>query len=145
LSRAGLVEAATRGIYRLGPAGRAIAADVSGWREAEARLAPWRGRWVAAATGGLPRSDRKLLRTRSRALSMLGMRELENGLYIRPDNFSGGVAAVRARLAGLGLERQAAVFGVDDLDDDRQRAAMALWETDALEETYRQDVARLDA
>lgn len=145
LSRAGLVEAATRGVYRLGPAGRAIAADVSGWREAEARLTPWQGRWVAAATGGLPRSDRKLLRTRSRALSMLGMRELENGLYIRPDNFSGGVAAVRVRLAGLGLEREAAVFALDDLDGDRQRAAMALWETDALEQTYRQGVARLDA
>lgn len=52
---------------------------------------------------------------------------------------------MRARLAGLGLEREAAVFGVDDLDRDRQRAAMALWETDALEETYRQSEARLDA
>jgi len=145
LSQAGLIEAAARGVYRLGPAGRAIAADISGWREAEARLVPWQGRWVAAATGGLPRSDRKLLRTRGRALSMLGMRELENGLYLRPDNFSGGVAAVRARLAGLGLEREAAVFALDELDGGRQRRAMALWAADALEETYRQGTARLDA
>ena len=145
LSRAGLVEAAARGVYRLGPAGRAIAADVSGWREAEARLVPWRGRWVAAATGGLPRSDRKALRARGRALSMLGMRELEDGLHIRPDNFSGGVAAVRDRLAGLGLERQAAVFGADSFDAKRHERAMSLWRTEALVNAYRQGVGRLDA
>lgn len=144
LSRAGLVEAAARGIYRLGPAGKAIAADVGGWRDAEKRLAPWRGRWVAAATGGLPRSDRKLLRARGRALSMLGMRALEGGLFIRPDNFAGGVAAVRARLAGLGLESGAPVFAIDDLDRGRQAAAMALWRADEAGESYRQAVARLD-
>jgi len=145
LSRAGLVETATRGVYRLGPAGRAIAADVAGWRDAEKRLAPWRGRWVAAATGGLPRSDRKALRARGRALSMLGMRELENGLYIRPDNFSGGVAVVRDRLAGLGLEHGAAVFAIDDLDPGRQAVAMALWRADAGGEDYDHAAARLDA
>jgi hypothetical protein len=127
LSRAGLVEAAERGLYRLGPAGSAIAADVGGWRDVESRLVPWRGRWVAAATGGLPRSDRRSLRIRTRALSMLGMRELEHGLFLRPDNLSGGVAGVRARLAGLGLEEGAAVFAIDDLDAARQAAAMALW------------------
>jgi phenylacetic acid degradation operon negative regulatory protein len=127
LSRAGLVEAAERGLYRLGPAGSAIAADVGGWRDVESRLVPWRGRWVAAATGGLPRSDRRSLRIRTRALSMLGMRELDHGLFLRPDNLSGGVAGVRARLAGLGLEEGAAVFAIDDLDAARQAAAMALW------------------
>lgn len=144
LSRAGLVEAAARGVYRLGPAGRALAADVTGWREAEARLAPWRGRWVAAVTGGLPRSDRTALRARGRALSMLGMRELENGLYIRPDNFAGGVAAVRDRLAGLGLEAEAAVFAIDDLDGERQAAAMELWQARPLEEDYRSGRMLLD-
>ena len=145
LSRADLVETPTRGVYRLGPAGRAVAADIAGWREAEARLRPWEGRWVAAATGGLPRSDRKVLRTRGRALSMLGMRELDNGLYIRPDNFAGGVAAVRDRLAGLGLERQAAVFGADSFDAKRHERAMSLWRTEALVNAYRQGVGRLDA
>jgi phenylacetic acid degradation operon negative regulatory protein len=58
---------------------------------------------------------------------MLGMRELEHGLFLRPDNLSGGVAGVRARLAGLGLEEGAAVFAIDDLDAARQAAAMALW------------------
>jgi len=145
LSRARLVEAAERGVYRLGPQGRAIAAAIAGWREAEARLVPWGGGWVAAATGGLPRSDRKVLRARSRALSMLGMRELDNGLFVRPDNFVGGVATVRERLAGLGLEPEAAVFRADGLDPARQARAMALWRAEGLADAYRQGARRLDA
>ena len=144
LARAGLVEAAARGLYRLGPAGRAVAADIAGWRDAESRLTPWRGRWVAAATGGLPRSDRKLLRARGRALSLLGMRELENGLHLRPDNLAGGIEGVRGRLYDLGLERQAAVFAAGDFDAARTAAAMALWRAQALEDNYREGVARLD-
>jgi phenylacetic acid degradation operon negative regulatory protein len=144
LTRAGLIEAEARGLYRLGPAGRAIAADIAGWREAESRLVPWRGRWVAAATGGLPRSDRRILRARERALSMLGMRELENGLYVRPDNLAGGIAAVRRRLHDLGLEKQAAVFAAGDLDPAREAAARELWASQRLEAGYREGVARLD-
>ena len=145
LSQARLVEAAGRGLYRLGPAGRAIAADIAGWRGVEERLMPWDGRWVAASTGGLPRSDRKLLRARNRALSMLGMHELDNGLFVRPDNFVGGVDAVRQRLDGLGLERGAAVFRADGFDGARQKRAMRLWDTAALIESYRRETARLEA
>ena len=142
LSRPGLVEAAERGLYRLGPAGLAIAADVGGWRDVESRLVPWQGRWVAAATGGLSRSDRRSSRIRARALSMLGMRELEHGLFLRPDNLSGGVAAVRVRLAGLGLEEGAAIFAIDDLDAARQKAAMALWNRGG--DDYVEAASRLD-
>lgn len=145
LSRARLVETAERGLYRLGPAGRAIAADVAGWRGVEGRQVPWDGRWVAAATGGLARSDRKVLRVRDRALSMLGMRELESGLFIRPDNVGGGVDAVRQRLAGLGLEPEAVVFRADGFDPGRQARAMRLWETEALDDAYRREAARLAA
>lgn len=145
LSQAGLIEASERGVYRLGPGWREIASEVAGWRTAEDRLVPWDGRWIAAATGGLPRSDRKVLRARHRALSMLGMRELDNGLFIRPDNLVGGVDAVRERLAGLGLERAAAVFRADGFDDARQKRSMNLWDADALVRAYRRDAERLEA
>lgn len=145
LSRARLVEAAGRGVYRLGSQGRAIAAAIAGWRGTEARLVPWSGRWVAASTGGLPRSDRRALRARQRALSMLGMRELDNGLFLRPDNLVGGPATVRGRLAGLGLGAEAAVFGLDDLDAARQARAMALWRGDGPADSYRAGAERLEA
>lgn len=144
LSQARLVEAAGRGLYRLGPAGRAIAADIAGWRGVEERLVPWDG-CCGGLDGRPPRSDRKLLRARNRALSMLGMRELDNGLFVRPDNFVGGVDAVRQRLDGLGLERGAAVFRADGFDGARQKRAMRLWDTAALIESYRRETARLEA
>lgn len=145
LSQAKLIEPSERGVYRLGPGWREIASDVAGWRTAEDRLVPWDGRWVAVATGGLPRSNRKVLRARHRALSMLGMRELDYGLFIRPDNRVGGVDAVRKRLVGLGLERQAAVFRADQFDSARQTRSMTLWAGDALVLTYREDAERLEA
>ncbi|MGD9865000.1 MAG: PaaX family transcriptional regulator C-terminal domain-containing protein [Pseudodonghicola sp.] len=144
LAQAERVEAVERGLYRLGPKGRQLGADVAAWRQAEDRLTGWTGGWVAAATGGLPRSDRKVLRTRERALSMLGMRELGSGLFLRPDNFRGGVAAVRDRLTGLGLSSEAAVFGASDFDARRQARALRLWQDTEAAETYREDVAQLD-
>lgn len=143
LVQEGLVEQAGRGLYTLGENWRKIAFDVAGWRAVEARLVPWQGHWVVAVTAGLPRSDRKALRTRQRALTMLGMRDLGHGIFIRPDNLVGGVAAVRARLVSLGLERQTPVFRADDFDAPRQNKAMTLWNIDDLAAAYQRDMARL--
>lgn len=143
LVQEGLVEPAGRGLYQLGENWRRIATDVAGWRSVEARLVDWQGRWVVAVTSGLPRSDRKILRTRQRALSMLGMRDLGHGLFIRPDNLVGGVEGVRARLVSLGLERKAAVFQAAEFDATRQKKAMSLWHIDDLAALYRRDTARL--
>lgn len=144
LTQADLVEIVERGAYRLGPDWRRIGEDIAAWRTIEERLAPWTGQWIAVSTGGLPRSDRKVLRARARALSMLGMRELDHGLYIRPDNFVGGVGAVRDRLTGLGLGEDAAVFRAVDFDQLRQKRAIGLWESEVLAAGYRDGVARLD-
>lgn len=144
LTQEGLIGPAGRGLYRLGENWRQIASDVAGWRFVETRLVDWQGHWVVAVTGGLPRSDRKLLRARQRALSMLGMRDLGHGLFIRPDNLVGGVEGVRARLVSLGLERKAAVFRADDFDTARQKKAMTLWNTDDLVAAYRHDRAQLE-
>ncbi|WP_252806638.1 PaaX family transcriptional regulator C-terminal domain-containing protein [Rhizobium sp. L1K21] len=128
LAQRDLIEAVERGVYSLGPAGKRLGRDVAGWVRAEARLRPWNGQWIAAATGGLPRSDRKRLRSRERALSMLGMRELAQGLFIRPDNLIDDVAKVEKRLLGLGLDEQAIVFAISDLGQGWREAASSLWE-----------------
>jgi len=145
LARAGLVETVERGAYRLGPEGRELGADVAAWRSAEDRLTSWSGEWIAVATGGLPRSNRKALRARERALDMLGLRELEAGLYLRPDNFLGGVDTLRRRLAGLGLCADAAVFRASALDAGREARARGLWRDLGPAESYAEAGARLDA
>ena len=141
---AGLIEAVGRGAYRLGPNASSLAADVAGWRQAQQHLRPWRGDWIAVHTGGLARGDRAAQHGRRRALGMLGMRELDPGLHLRPDNLLGGVDAVRDRLHALGLEPQAAVFVARGFNAEREQRARLLWDADALSHGYRQTRQQLD-
>lgn len=102
------------------------------------------GSWIAVATGGLPRSDRKILRARDRALSLLGFRQLDKGLYIRPNNLQGGINGVRKRLLNLGLGKEAIIFKADDFDDQRQKKAWALWSDMQLATHYKEMSAQLN-
>ncbi|HQY29394.1 MAG TPA: PaaX family transcriptional regulator C-terminal domain-containing protein [Burkholderiaceae bacterium] len=144
LSAAGRVKAIGRGEYRLGPSAERLAADVATWRGAEGRVRDWNGSWIAVHVGDLGRSDRVALRARDRALGLLGLRELDRGLFVRPDNLGGGVAVARERLTKLGLEPEAAVFVARDLDAARERRAAALWDGPALSRAYRETRARLE-
>jgi phenylacetic acid degradation operon negative regulatory protein len=144
LAAAGLVESAERGSYRLGARGAALAAEVGGWRSAEERVRPWSGQLVAVHVAGLARSDRPALRTRTRAFALLGLRELERDLFVRPDNLVGGVASVRERLHRLGVEDQALVFLAAELDPAREKKARRLWDGRALGKLYRQKREKLE-
>jgi phenylacetic acid degradation operon negative regulatory protein len=144
LAAGGLVEPVERGAYRLGRRASTLAADVAAWRDANARTREWNGEWIAVHVGALGRSDRPALRARSRALGLLGLRELDRGLHVRPDNLAGGVDAVRERLTRLGLERDAAVFRASGFDAGRERRARSLWDGKALARGYRMASARLE-
>jgi len=144
LASAGLVEAAGRGSYRLGPNSAGLAADVATWRSAERRVHAWSGGWVAVHRGNLARSDRVALRASDRALALVGLRELERGLCVRPDNLVGGVSLVRDRLQTLGLHAHAAVFLVSQLDEEREAHARTLWDGKRLTKNYRQTRQRIE-
>ena len=143
LASEGKIESRGRGAYGLGPAAQTTASEVTHWHEAEQRLQDWTGAYICIHTGALGRSDRKALRQRERALTMLGLRELERGLYLRPDNLSGGVSEVRRRLTSLGLEVEAAIFIAHDFDPQRQQRIADLWDCDALNALYRNQQQRL--
>lgn len=144
LSAAGMIEAAGRGAYRIGPNAADVADDVRTWRSVESRARKWSGQWLAVHCGALGRSDRVALRGRDRALSLLGFRELERGLFVRPDNLVGGVAAVRERLRRLGVGDEAAVFLAHDLDPIRDARARTLWDGKALTKLYIQSHKKLE-
>ncbi|MDP1650864.1 MAG: PaaX family transcriptional regulator C-terminal domain-containing protein [Rubrivivax sp.] len=144
LAAAGLIEAASRGAYALGPKAACLAADVASWRRVEQRVGVWNGGWIAVHVGALGRSQRAALRTRDRALDLLGLREFERGLHLRPDNLGGGVAAVRARLLKLGLAPAALVFVARDFDPAREQRARSLWDGSALTQRYRETSRHLD-
>jgi phenylacetic acid degradation operon negative regulatory protein len=144
LAAAGMIEAAGRGAYRLGSQATDLAEDVRGWRSVEARLGHWSGAWLVAHCAGLGRTDRTQLQRRERALELLGFRELERELFIRPDNLAGGPDKVRERLLKLGLEAEAAVFLGAQFDAEREQRARALWDGAALNRGYRQTREKLD-
>ncbi|HWK66466.1 MAG TPA: PaaX family transcriptional regulator C-terminal domain-containing protein [Rhizobiaceae bacterium] len=144
LASVALIDAVGRGRYRLGPGGMALAEEVSTWRSAEEKMRPWDGGWIVVVTGGLPRNDRAALRMRDRALGMLGLREMDAGLFIRPDNLAGGAAALRTRLQALGVGEDAPVFRAVDFDSGRERGARMLWAADDLAHVYRDWLGRID-
>ena len=134
LAATGMIEGVERGLYRLGHKATALAGEVRTWRSAEARTRAWNGSFVAVHVGGLGRTDRAALRTRERAFELLGFRELETDLFVRPDNLVGGVAGVRERLARLGVD--ALVFLASELDPARDARARGLWDGKALTRGY---------
>lgn len=136
LSAEGMIESVGRGIYRLSASANQLAADVATWRTASQRVRPWQGGHVTVHCGALGRSDRAALRHRDRALQMLGLRELERGLFVRPDNLQGDLGQLRHRLYTLGLEREASVFIAGQFDTERERRIQQLWSGEALDQTY---------
>jgi phenylacetic acid degradation operon negative regulatory protein len=144
LSSQGLIEAADRGAYRLTDAAGDLAREVAGWRSAEESVRAWHGAYVAVHSSPLGRTDRTALKRRARALSMLGFAELDRGFHVRPDNLDGGVEGIRARLYGLGLEREAAVFVASHFSADVEARARALWDGKALTLSYKKLRAQLE-
>jgi phenylacetic acid degradation operon negative regulatory protein len=134
-----------RGRYRLAPAAAALSKELRNWRRLEDRLRVWRGDWVAVQ--GL-RSGRGAGRRRhERALAVLGLRPLEPGLDVRPDNLRGGVPEFRrnfAALAGDGVPASI-VYGVHGFDPASDQRARNLWNVDALVADYRESTERLAA
>jgi phenylacetic acid degradation operon negative regulatory protein len=133
----GAVASPARGTYELGEHARDLSRQVMGWRRLSERTTDWDGSWVGAHTGHLTRTDRPALRKRTRALRLVGFRELAEGLNLRPNNLRGGVEEVRAISRRLGLESTAIVSRLDQLSEGDDRRARALWNTESLVAGYR--------
>lgn len=144
LVEADLARRDARGCYRLGPRAAAVQARVASWRRLHEHLAEWNGDWVAVHRTRRPSGSTRAAHRRSaRALRLLGFRELEAGLEIRPDNLAGGIEAVREQLRTLGLESGALVAGLRDLDPVTDRRARRLWDAQELCDGYAESQRRL--
>ncbi len=132
----GSVEADERGQYRLGGHTEAVRQQVVSWRRIQDRLCTWQGGWVGVHTGSVRPDRGRPGRRHVQALRLLGFSEFDRALEIRPDNLAGGVAAMRAQLAELGLDPAARVFALSELDSAGQEQAMGLWDIEGLLESY---------
>ncbi|OMZ25581.1 PaaX family transcriptional regulator C-terminal domain-containing protein [Burkholderia pseudomallei] len=144
LAAESLVEGAERGSYRLGPSAVELSEELTAWRTVESRLRRWSGAYLMVSCISLGRVDRTALARRERALEMFGFREWDKSLYVRPDNIAGNVDSVRRRLTKLGVEPAAAVFVAMGFDAPQEARIRALWDGDALSDTYRTLGAQLE-
>lgn len=133
-----------RGRYRLSPETAEVSNQLRRWRRLEEHHGPWRGGWVAIHCPRLGRGA--VRRRRERAFGFLGLRPLEPGLQLRPDNLPGGVEGVRARYFALAPDDDGVlVYGVTQLDPVTDLRARSLWDADALTREYRRHLAVLAA
>jgi len=131
-----LLESKTRGVYQLAPKASRLSDDLADWRNIEDKTQPWDGSWIAAFIGNLGRGNRTALRHRTRILQLAGFSELDQGLMVRPNNLVGGAEKLRERLVKLGLEGEARVFTLADLDETSQQQAIGLWDSEVLSTRY---------
>ena len=69
-------------------------------------------------------------------MRFLGFEELKPGLFVRPNNLTPGIEGIRDELFALGLDPQAAVFRMEELNTAQEQRARAMWDIPGLENTY---------
>ncbi|MDE2419704.1 MAG: PaaX family transcriptional regulator [Gammaproteobacteria bacterium] len=134
----GLTKSVSRGLYQLGPNAVEVAAEVGTWRNTNQRIKEWRGDdYITIHTSSLGRTDRSALSRRERAFKLLGFKELEKGLHIRPNNLAANLDVIRNRLKSLGLEPEAIICISSHFDDAVESHIKSLWDCEALIASYK--------
>ncbi len=128
----GKIERAGRAQYVITRGRQELTEVVGGWWQSRATPRAWRGNWIGVVDGDVHRQDKRAWRKHQLALHLRGLALLSPGLWVRPDNLQGGVAAERAHLQALGLSPQAVVVSLRGLDSATLARACDLWREDDL-------------
>ncbi len=137
----GILESDERGYYRLSPSAHPMSDLIDSWREGEARRKPWKGQWILCH---LPKSPQRSMRNRSlKALKFVGFQEDMGNLWVRPDNLTLNLEQLRARLDLLGLEEQARLLQINQVEQKTSAHWETLWNPQKLNEGYRESLAKI--
>ena len=132
----GVLSLVERGWYGISVQGETLYEASRAWQKQNERLGDWTGEWVVVHIAHLGRSDRQALRRRNRAFVLCGFAELESGLWVRPNNLTLSIVALRAELVKLGLGEDAVVFRAAELIHPHSDPFPDLWDRNALETSY---------
>lgn len=143
LVQSGKIEKLARGSYALDTRRTRWQRDIETWRERVDWLGPWNGAWIMAADG-TPIRDSTRARWHRRALALRGFRKWRPGLHARPDNLRGGVEAMRAQMATLGLSRGAELFIATGLDQGQVASLLGRWDVAANSAEHSRLLARAE-
>ena len=132
----GMIESVERGIYQLSPSTTEWAKVILNRKNGIKQTKEWQHQYLAVFTGTLGRIDRTALKKRERALSQFGFRELETGIYIRPDNLAYSFEKTCEELVLAGLENEAKISIIQKFDSKTVSLIPSLWDTQQLEKNY---------
>ncbi|MFX1822597.1 hypothetical protein [Acinetobacter sp. AS5] len=94
----------------------------------------WNGKYVLVYTGTLGRVDRTALYKREKALRYYGFQELEQNVFIRPDNLTLNLSPLKTAVIQFGLDPDARFFQVSQLESETE--IRDLWDIEELHQTY---------
>lgn len=132
----GQLKSAGRGIYTLGKHAVFTGQDIQGWHNRLTATCAWHGHFYAVFTAHLGRSNRKQLQMREKALTLMGFREFEQGLFIRPANLSMGLMGVQEKLLAQGMEKNLIAFELLPSSPAQAKNMQKLWDIRRLEKHY---------
>lgn len=136
LSAEGLIESVGRGQYQLTEDAKEISEPVANRAQGLNPTREWSGHYLAVHTGALGRVDRSALNRRERTLRLNGFREVQNDLFIRPDNLTESFTAIEARLFHTGLNSSVPLFIISQFNEATTKKIPGLWDTRALNQRY---------
>lgn len=129
----GWVNNDVRGEYHLTEKSRARNAVVRAWREAD-KQKPWDGQWLAChLPKGACRSDRNKTH---KALGWYGFKPGLDLMWVRPDNLALSLSELTQRMHLVGLEPDAHLFVLSQVDDALSNNWQRLWPVDQLNQHY---------
>lgn len=144
LQKQGLLMSEERGIYGPGPEAIRLIERLKSWQSVLDRKTDWDGGWLLALTHHLGRTNRKQLRTRTRALQLNGYRETEFGFWVRPSNLKLELNAHRTEMIAIGVDEAVALVSTAELAFPAAPSWTTLWSSAALNSSYRQAIAAMD-
>ena len=143
LAAENLVQSTARGVYSLGKAAKNMGVEVSNWQNQLNYTRPWSGFYVVAYTNHMGRTNRTVLKQREHAFEVMGFREIEQGLFVRPDNIDQNLDGIKKRLVSLEMEPHCHLFLACEFQNYFKQDIHGLWNPAALLRSYTEQTKTL--
>lgn len=136
LASEGVIELVERGMYQLSAQSQDWASVMLNRRAGLKPTRQWNQHYLAVFTGLLGRVDRTALNRRERALRRYGFRELEQGIFVRPDNLDIEFALLFEQLKATGHMTEASMSRINSFDPQTSLKVKKLWPSATLNSNY---------
>lgn len=140
-----VLENPRRGVWSLSADGHSTRGYVDAWRIIQSRVMSWdEHSWVAYRASG-SFQDTASGRARARTTRILGMRQWQHNLWVRPNNLVAEVVGLRARILAQADSQDDLVFLIQGLSQSDATTIRGLWDVSGLEAQYVSCVERMNA